>query len=66
MIVSIMLIGELSVAVFALPALPRTCDTSGMVFMILSCTCNNLLASELEISGMVTGIKTMILHLKGA
>ena len=56
MMVSIMLIGELSVAVFALPALPSTCATSGKVLMILSCTCNNLLASELETSGKVTGI----------
>ena len=35
MIVSIMLIGELSVAVFALPAFPRTLCTSGKPLMIL-------------------------------
>ena len=56
--VSIMEMGELSVAVLALPAFPRTCSTSGIPLMILSCTCSNLLASEFEISGRVTGIKS--------
>jgi hypothetical protein len=30
----------------------------GIPLMILSCTCSNLLASEFEISGRVTGIKS--------
>ena len=51
-----MLMGELSVAVLALPALPKTCDTSGTVRMILSCTWRSLFASELETSGNVTGM----------
>ena len=38
-----MLIGELSVAVFALPALPNTFSTSGTDLMILSCTCKIVL-----------------------
>ena len=56
MMVSIILIGELSVAVFALPALPNTWSTSGTVEINLSCICNNLFASEFETSGKVTGI----------
>src|SRR5665647_3617562 len=55
-IVSIMLIGELSVAVLARPALPKTFFTSGTEAIILSCTCNILFTSVLEISGIVTGI----------
>jgi len=53
-----MLCGEFSVADLALPALPNTCDTSGTVLMILSCTCKSLFASELETSGKVTGINS--------
>src|SRR5665647_780039 len=56
LIVSIILIGELSVAVFALPALPRTFFTSGTEAIILSCTCKIRFTSVLEISGIVTGI----------
>ena len=56
MIVSIILIGELSVAVLALPALPKTFSTSGTDLIILSCTCKILFTSELETSGSVTGI----------
>ncbi len=59
MIVSIMLIGELSVAVLALPAFPKTFSTSGTDFIILSCTCRILFTSELETSGNVTGINRM-------
>src|SRR5487761_1914660 len=55
-IVSIILMGELSVAVLALPALPKTFLTSGTEAIILSCTCNILFTSELETSGIVTGI----------
>ena len=58
--VSIMLIGELSVAVLALPALPRTCATSGTDEINLSCTCKMRLASELDTSGRVTGIKSKL------
>ena len=56
-IVSTILIGELSVAVLALPAFPKTSSTSGTDFIILSCTCKILFTSELETSGKVTGIK---------
>jgi hypothetical protein len=56
MIVSTILMGELSVAVLALPAFPKTFFTSGTLLMILSCTCNNCLASEFDMSGKVTGI----------
>ena len=58
-IVSIMLMGELSVAVFALPALPSTFFTSGIDLISLSCTCKILFASLLDTSGKVTGIKRM-------
>ena len=54
--VSIMLIGELSVAVFALPALPKTFFTSGTDLMSLSCTCKMRFASLLLTSGSVTGM----------
>src|SRR6266480_1458394 len=65
MIVTIMLIGELSVAVLALPALPSTFSTSGTDLMILSCTCNIRFTSELETSGSVTGIKRIEPSSKG-
>src|SRR5580765_4412830 len=58
--VSIMLIGELSVAVFALPAFPNTDFTSGSEEMILSCTCKILFTSLLETSGSVTGINNTV------
>src|SRR5512138_1146179 len=54
--VSIMLMGELSVAVLALPAFPSTLSTSGTVLMILSWTCRILLISLFETSGSVTGM----------
>src|SRR5215203_379020 len=54
--VSIMLMGALSVAVLALPALPKTFCTSGIVSINLSCTCIILLISEFETSGKVTGM----------
>src|SRR5260221_6670790 len=63
--VSTMLIGELSVAVFARPALPKTFFTSGMLLMILSWTCKSCFASELDISGIVTGINNMVPSSKG-
>ena len=56
-IVSIILIGELSVALLALPALPKTFSTSGTDLIILSCTCKIFFTSELETSGKVTGMK---------
>src|SRR5205085_807563 len=59
MIVSVILIGELSVAVLALPAFPNTFLTSGMFLMILSCTCKSCFACELDTSGWVTGINKM-------
>src|SRR5688572_10891872 len=55
-IVSIMLIGALSVAVFARPALPKTFSTSGRDLIILSWTCNKRFASLFEMSGKVTGM----------
>jgi hypothetical protein len=65
MIVSTILIGELSVAVLALPALPNTLSTSGTDLMILSCTCNIRLISELETSGNVTGMKRILCSSSG-
>ena len=65
MMVSIILMGELSVAVLARPALPNTWSTSGTDMMILSCTCKIRLASALEISGRVTGIKRMLCSSRG-
>src|SRR5665213_58827 len=59
-IVSIILIGELSVAEFTLPALPSTDFTSGSLARILSWTCKILFTSALETSGKVTGIKRML------
>src|SRR6185437_11952657 len=58
-IVSIILIGELSVAVLALPALPSTDFTSGSEARILSCTCKILFTSLLDTSGSVTGMNNM-------
>src|SRR6185312_17565686 len=55
-IVSIMLIGELSVALLALPALPNTFFTSGTEAIILSWICRILFTSVLETSGIITGI----------
>ena len=51
-----MLMGELSVAVFARPALPKTLATSGIDFINLSCTCSIRFTSEFDTSGKVTGI----------
>ena len=51
-----MLMGELSVAVLARPALPKTFFTSGTDLISLSCTCKIRLASLLETSGSVTGM----------
>src|SRR5690606_36864875 len=65
MIVSIMLRGELSVAVLALPAFPSTLSTSGTVLMILSCTCMIRLISVLDTSGRVTGMNKMLCSSKG-
>lgn len=56
MILSIMLMGALSVAVYALPALPNTFSTSGTDIMSLSCTCKIRLASLFDTSGRVTGM----------
>ncbi len=65
MMVSIMLMGELSVAVDALPALPSTLSTSGTDLMSRSCTCRMRFASVLEISGRVTGMKRMLCSSSG-
>ncbi len=63
--VSIMLMGELSVAVFARPALPSTWSTSGTEVINLSCTCRIRLISVLEMSGNVTGMKRIEPSSKG-
>ncbi|MNX86620.1 hypothetical protein D3C86_1185090 [compost metagenome] len=65
MMVSIMLMGELSVAVLARPAFPKTLSTSGTDLIILSCTCKIRFASALDTSGSVTGINKILCSSNG-
>ena len=59
MMVSIMLMGELSVAELARPALPSTLSTSGTCLIILSCTCRMRFISVFDTSGWATGMNRM-------
>ncbi|CZZ45817.1 Uncharacterised protein [Enterobacter roggenkampii] len=56
MVVSTISSGAESVAVSALPVLPKTEATSGTVFINLSVVCNNAAASAGETPGKVEGI----------
>ena len=64
-ILSIMLIGALSVAVYARPAFPSTLFTSGTETIILSWICKMRLASLLDTSGSVTGINNNVPSSRG-
>ncbi len=48
--------GAGSVAVSALPALPKTLSTSGMPLRILSCNRRSSVATDMDAAGAVTGM----------